>query len=336
MSSDDRSDELAALLALDALGADEQADAELRLGPFVADLAPVTAAMAEAMSAAPPDDLRAATLASAHRRRMPGAPTGRPVAPNRNDALVATIDDLRALLDDLSPAESEIVVPGPLGRVHDVVSHLVAVEELALGWTGAGPAHDPQTLMDHIDSTRGRVGELADERWTDVVAQWHNTALQAADACRAAPPDQAVQAHDLPTTVEGLVLLRIFELWAHAIDIAAATGRRRPELDAARLVLMSQALVDALPLGIALQGHTAPDTTVRLVLTGPAGGTYDISLSGIIGDDSEPAATIVTDVTDLCLVATRRLHPDDLAADIDGDRSVLPLVLSGAAAFARD
>ena len=60
-------DELAALLALDALGPDEQADAELRLGTFHTPLSEASAALAEIAATAPPPDLRAAVIDRAWR-----------------------------------------------------------------------------------------------------------------------------------------------------------------------------------------------------------------------------------------------------------------------------
>ena len=56
-------DEQAALLALDALEADEQADAELRHGAFPAELTAAAAALADATELPPPSELRGRVLA---------------------------------------------------------------------------------------------------------------------------------------------------------------------------------------------------------------------------------------------------------------------------------
>ena len=48
-------------------------------------------------------------------------------------------------------------------------------------------------------------------------------------------PDLEVLAHDLPTDADGLLVLRTFELWAHMHDVAQATGRPVPDLDAPRM-----------------------------------------------------------------------------------------------------
>jgi hypothetical protein len=46
--------------------------------------------------------------------------------------------------------------------------------------------------------------------------------------------------------------------------------------------------------------------------------------------------TIITNATDLCRVAIRRLGPDQLDAVIDGDRELGDLVLAAIGALARD
>ena len=55
----DEVDEVAALLALDALEPDEQADAELRYGSFPQELADVTLPLAESVATAPPQGSQA-------------------------------------------------------------------------------------------------------------------------------------------------------------------------------------------------------------------------------------------------------------------------------------
>ncbi len=91
-------DEIAALLALDALEPDEQADAELRAGTFPPGLAEAAAVLAETTVAEPPAALRSATLARALARRAAGRPVDgvHPCAPA--EAFDRTIADLDRLL----------------------------------------------------------------------------------------------------------------------------------------------------------------------------------------------------------------------------------------------
>jgi uncharacterized protein (TIGR03083 family) len=219
--------------------------------------------------------------------------------------------------------------------VRDVVAHLVGVEELALGWVGDEPPAGSDVGVDHVAATRVAVDVLADEPVEALVARWYGLARDLAEACASAPPGHPVVAHDLPTDVEGLLLLRTFELWAHTQDICGATGRPRPELDTARMALMSTRLVAALPFAMALRGTSRSGKSVHLVLTGAAGGSFVVPMA--VGEDPRvPDATIVTDAVDLCRVAARRLPLDELSAVVDGDHELAGLVLASADAFARD
>jgi uncharacterized protein (TIGR03083 family) len=332
---DPRAEELAALLALDALEADEQADAELRYGTFASALELGVGMLAEVAVTEPPKDLRQRVLDRALARRPGGTPFGRPAPAMPIEAFARTVGDLRDLLGQLTEPEWELPAHRQHGRVRDVVAHLVAVEELVLAWVGARPPVDPEEAADHVAATRGAIDALADEPVAEVVERWYGLAGEVIDACRTAPADQAVIAHDLPTDVDGLLLLRTFELWAHAQDICAATGRPRPTLDASRLAVMSERLVAALPFALALRGSSIPGRSAQVVLTGTAGGSYVVPLHP--GEAAgEPDTTIVTDVIDLCRVAARRLEPGGLDVTIDGDEELARLVLANVDAFARD
>ena len=99
-------------------------------------------------------------------------------------------------------------------------------------------------------------------------------------------------------------------------------------------MLCSQ-LVGAVPLAMAYRGTFAPGRSARIVLAGPAGGTFTVPLAP--QDQAvEPQVTIVTDAVDFCLVAVRRLRPDQLDAAIEGDRALGDLVLTSIDALARD
>jgi len=141
--------------------------------------------------------------------------------------------------------------------------------------------------------------------------------------------------HDLQVLPDGVLVIRTFELWAHAMDIAAATGRPLLQLDPDRMATLSMRLMAAVPLALALRGTALPGRTARFVLTGASGGSYSVPLSP--GDAvGEPDFVLVTDAVDLCRVAARRLRPDELAHTLEGDRELAGLVLAGIDAFARD
>ena len=171
--------------------------------------------------------------------------------------------------------------------------------------------------------------------------QWHESALSMLAAASAYDIDRVIPFHDIAVSVAGLLTMRTFELWAHGMDIALATGRPMPILDEARMQLMSSRLMAALPLALAYRGVPPLQRTARFVLTGPAGGCYDVLLDPSPPEeprstDTEADVTIVADVVDLCRVAAARMSPAELSRHVTGDAPLAELVLANVAAFARD
>ena len=290
------------------------------------------ALVAELAAADPPAALRAETLAAAMADRPAGTSIAAAEPCTPLEAYRRGADDLHALLATLRPEEWDRAAHPEYGPVRSIVAHLVGIEQLALVWVGGGV--DPHA-GNHVDSTRALVDELAAVDPAVVVARWRASTRELEAACHAVDPATPIVAHDIPTDVDGLLVLRTFELWAHAHDIAVATGRTPPELDPARLALMSTRLMAALPFALALRGTTRTARTARLVLTGPAGGTYDVPLDP--GDATgDPDVTIVVSATDICLVAARRLAPAAAPVAVEGDAELADVVLAATDAFARD
>jgi uncharacterized protein (TIGR03083 family) len=328
-------DELA-LLALDALPPEQQADAELRHGTFPAGLAEVAAVLAEPAAAAPPEQLRAATL----RRALDRRPGGRPVAAvspcTATEAFDRTVDDLRALLSGLGPDEWQAPAHAEHGTVRELVAHLVGVERLCVAWLDPTAPEPVDPTVDHISATRPAVEELAGLPPATLTRAWYEAARAVAAMAARGDRSRKVRFHDLSSDVDGLLITRTFELWAHAMDIALAAGRPMPTLDAERMALLSSALLAVLPFAVAMRGTPTPGRTARFVLTGGAGGCYTVPLGAGAGADAVPDVTIVTDPLDLCRVAARRLPAAELPAAIEGDRALAAAVLAAADAFARD
>jgi hypothetical protein len=128
---------------------------------------------------------------------------------------------------------------------------------------------------------------------------------------------------------------RTFELWTHGDDVRQAIGRELDLLDEARLSLMVGELMQAVPIGMALTGQTAPGRSVRFELDGPGGGVFHEPLT--LGDQLGPPDVIVsTNTIDLCRLAANRLQVDKLDVVVEGDGTLLAPVLVALAAFAAD
>jgi uncharacterized protein (TIGR03083 family) len=326
-------DETAALLALDALEPDEQADAGLRIGTFPPGLADAVATLAEDAVVDPPAELRADTLARATVRRPAGRPLGaaRPCTPA--ETFDRTVADLDRLLGSLTAAEWNAPAHPDHGRVRDLVAHLVGVERLVLRWLEADES--APELADHVAATRPVVAELADTQPREVARQWYEAARAVAAAAAGGDPARAVRFHDITLSMDVLLVMRTFELWAHATDVCLATGRPVLQLDSERMTTLSAELMRAIPVALAYRGSTAPGRSARFVLTGPAGGSYTVPLAPET-PAAEPGVTIVTDPVDLCRVAARRLDPAELDVTIDGDHRLAEIVLASVGALARD
>ena len=332
---DEYDDEPAALLAIDALTPDEQVEAELRLGPWPMPLAEATLPLAESVSVDPPPDLRSEVLAAALARRPAGRPVPRAGTVSPAEAFERTLGELHDLLRSLSESEASRPAHEEHGRVRDLVAHLAGVERLNLRWLD--PDAEVPYLPDHVASTRATVAELAGLPFAEVVRAWHDAALALLAAARGGDGDRQVPFHDLAVSVDGMLTMRTFELWAHGMDIALATDRPLPELDDERMLLMSSRLMAALPAALAYRGVALPGRTARFVLTGPGGGCYDVALDAADpAEPFDPDVLVVADVVALCRVAAARLRPDRLDATIEGDRDLADLVLAHVDAFARD
>lgn len=326
-------EEQSALHALDALEPDEQADAELRLGTFPRDLSETSAALAEAVAASPPAELRERTLRRALDRRAPGRPADAVARCTPAEAFQRTTAEFDELLRSLTVSEWNATAHAEHGTVRELVAHLIGVEQLSARWLRGDP--DMPVLHDHVEATRDVVAELRDAAPADLALRWADASRDVSAAAAEGDRKRPVTFHDLTLTVDAYLVTRTFELWAHGMDIALATGRPVPALDDERMALLSSRLMAVVPHALAYRRTSASGRTGRFVLTGTAGGCYTVPLAP--GETAgEPDFVLVADVVDVCLVAARRLRPEDLDATVDGDRELADLVLAGIDAFARD
>ena len=279
----------------------------------------------------PRPDLRAQTLAGALELRPALAPLVMVTPSLPAEALSLTVDHLYGVLVELDDGEWLAPTTTAYGRVRDLVAHLAGVEVVALSWIGDGPPLDPSVASDHAASTAGTMAALADAPSEVVLQSWRAAAAALIEAGRTEDPHRPVMAHDIATNVDGMLLLRTFEVWSHTDDICRAVGRPRPHLDPARAALMSRRLIQVLPFVVI---GAISDCAVRLVLTGDGGGSYIVSASPTAG--APVVARIVADVTEFCRHAACRIDRAELDATISGDATVADLVLSATRAFARD
>jgi uncharacterized protein (TIGR03083 family) len=317
-----------AVFALDAIDDEDDVHAVER---DALDYADAVSALAEAVASPPVLGLRGHVLAAAFAARAPGASIDDGGADTAVEAFARTVADVDAVLAALDEQDWQERAHPSIGRVRDVVAHLLAIELYVLEQLLPGEGTAP-VVTEHVEYARPTVDAMAAAPVDELRHRWRQAADALTAAVAVAPADTMLHLHGLPTGRDGAMAMRTFELWAHLDDICRATGRRRPRLDARRLRAMSTALVDALPIAAGMAGYDGLAGPVRLVLTGPGGGQYDVAFGAAGG----PRATITVDVVDLCRLAARRAAVDTITVATDGDGPHAAAVLASAAAFALD
>lgn len=292
-------------------------------------------ALAEAEAEAPPRTLRDRMLEAA----LEGRPAGRPASPPAHipgvEVFRRTTSAFSALTADLAPAEwarpalRDLDVQGLVGHLVGVETHFLAGLEKGSPDPGPGqhvPATDP-----FARAQAGRPGSSTRDEWSGRVAR-------SVAAAEAADPGTPVTWYGITLPLDLLLVVRAFEVWVHDGDVRRATGRPPTDPDAESLARMTDLAVTLLPAGIGLAGRARPGRTVRLVLTGPGGGTWDVGLDPSGAADPLPPAEarVVVDGSAFCLVVGNRSDRARSGGLVSGDEALADDLFAGAAALALD
>lgn len=276
-----------------------------------------------------PPELRSRVLAASLDKRRAGRYTPAPPPVTPLEALSRAGEAFGGVLGELS--DDQWLLPVLRGLdIQGLVGHLIGVErDVQRSLHG-----DPQVAdADHVASTQSAAEDHHGEAPGRTLRAWRKGLAQSLSAFATADPAQPVALHTMRLRAESLMLVRTFELWAHENDVRRATGRPASVPDDSTLTLMTDLAVRSLPIGAARTRLREP-VALRLVLTGPGGGTWTVRLGP---EDGTPAEVgIVTDAVGFCLLAANRIDPGDLALDPRGDVSRLGDVLSCASSLALD
>jgi uncharacterized protein (TIGR03083 family) len=279
---------------------------------------------------APPPDLRAQVLEASRRGRTPGRPA--PDVPDispvdafsrRGHAFYTTLSGL----DDGQwhrPALRDLDVQG-------LVGHLTGVEEdMQRGLDG-----DPEVARaEHVASTQPAALRQAGRPPAQTHAEYGQAARQTLARVRDAGDFDAIATvYGLPLPLGVWLVVRAFELWTHENDIRRAAGLPASIPDPATLRLMTDLVAGVLPLATAGAGLDQA-ISLRLVLTGPGGGAWDVPVGGP-APDAAPMR-IVTNAVGFCRLAANRCAPADLDLHLTGDPEQAALVLAAATTLGLD
>ena len=301
---------------------------------FIDDLAAdhVLAALAEPIALAPPIDLRHRVVAAAGARPRPhAAPVS---APEMYALRVAAMSDL---LEAIAGAEWSMPAHPYAWSVHDLVAHLTVIEEYTSRQFGLSEQPPlpvaASSSLSHLDLGLDVVAELAAANPATAVRRWGAAAALVVEHVRGPSfdPSARVPLHAWPFDAATALVARAFEIWTHADDIRRATGRPPDVPTPGELRTMSSTSVSGLPVLLAVTGGPRVQPT-RVVLTGPGGGTYDLTAG--VADEHDDRHLLVVDVVDYCRLVARRLDPDQLRHQSEGDAGYIDAVLRAARTIA--
>jgi uncharacterized protein (TIGR03083 family) len=288
-------------------------------------------ALAEADAVDAPDSLRDRVLRAAAAVRPPGRPTHPPPHIRGAVAFRRTVARFGALLDELAEPEWSAPALRDLD-VQGLVGHLIGVEEaFVAGLTGRS---DP-ARSDHVADTQAAARRQSGRPTALTRREWSDRAADSIAAVADRDPEETAHFFGLTLPLDAVLVVRAFELWTHDEDVRRATGRTLAAPDPECLARMVTLVTTLLPLAVEQAGRARPGTTVRLVLTGPAGGTWDVDLGGT-GRPGPASARVVVDAAQFCRAVADRANTVTTGAVVSGDRDLVGDLFVGAAALALD
>jgi uncharacterized protein (TIGR03083 family) len=244
---------------------------------------------------------------SLRRRTLEAAFAQRPPAPD--NPFGASVSALDALLRELAPGQYERVVIYDWTVAH-VLVHLTATDGLLAHALGLH-APPPVPGEDLLARTQRMIAQAPGA--PEVKRLWFEQAMAIA---RVPLGDEVLQVGPIRLPGKDHATGRAFETWIHSRDIAAAVGMRRHSPPPKHLHAMAN-LAMRLLSRLVSQG--------RFVLTGPAGGVWDLG---------EPTVELTMDTLDFCLLAADRLRVEQLEHQVRGDEEAAGRILAVVPSFA--
>lgn len=244
-----------------------------------------------------------------------------PTIPELIDIWQVAAQAVHDLCPDLTDEQWHAATPCPGWAVGDVVAHVIDIEQLMAG--APRPDHEPDwSMLPHVANDLSRFTEVGVDRRrafdrADVLAELEATIAMRRTQLDSLPPDEEVIGpFGNPTSLDRLLRIRIFDIWAHQQDIRAALGVDAGWDTPAAAVAQEQ-IVRALPYVWARTVGAPEGTTVRIEVTGPS---LPRDVAVVAGADRKGAvAAPGSDVTvwltaswpDFMRLACGRIDPSD-------------------------
>ena len=273
-------------------------------------------------------------LVDAARRRRRGTAD----IPGHAQVYAAMTAALGALLGEVGPLEWTRTAAYDGWSVQDLVAHLTATDSLLAHQLGV-PVQPPVRPEDDVASRTELL--LAHERARAPAHTRTAWQEQAETLCRwlAEHPDagpRPVTVGPMSMPVSDMMTVRAFETWIHTGDIAAALDRVMSAPPAEHLHRMADLGARLLPVAAACGQVEHRGRSLRLVLSGPGGGSWLVPLDPRpdARPIAEPAVELVLDVVDFCLLLGDRRPPPTIQATLHGDVLLGRQVLDAAPSLA--
>jgi enediyne biosynthesis protein E11 len=226
--------------------------------------------------------------------------------------LTAEAEEFEGLVAELDEAGWQRPTPAPGWTVAHQVAHLAFIFRLA--GTAASDAElfgamAAKAAANFEGAVNAALADYLGDPPEVLLTRWRAERDSAIKALAAVPGDQLVPWLVRPLPPAVLASAGMMELFAHGQDIADALGVVRERTD--RLWWLSFFVSLTWDFGYQARGLTPPATPFRYELTAPSGATWEFG-------PADAEQKITGPAEDLCLLATRRRHRDDLALTATG------------------
>jgi uncharacterized protein (TIGR03083 family) len=293
-------------------------------------------ALAEGGAEQVTEDVRARVVRTALAARAPGRPSRVTEDISGLEAFRSVLSQMDALLAELGERDWQRPALRDLD-VQELLGHLIAAEEAFLD--GLRGLTEPTDDGGHVSSTQATAKAQSGRPPAATHSDWRDQTTRTVAACAERAPDVEANYYGIVLPLDQLLVVRSFEVWLHHEDIRRATGRALQAPDDAVLARMVQLAAVLLPIALARTTFPTQEATVRLVLTGTAGGTWDIQLGGPAMDEPGtwvPGTVVVVDAATFCRVVGNREGLAGSQAAVLGEIELAEQLFRGAASLALD